>query len=265
MKVTLINYTQNAIETLLFTKQTRLTMSGAGFNEIFGWSEEKKAAELEYMRHTIHSQFEFVDYIFAIEGVTRAFTHQLVRRRVGASYAQQAQRAVDMSGFEYATGPSIAENEDRALQYRAAMLDINAEYQRQLKMGANPQDARGLLPTNICTNIVFKANLGTLYDMALKRLCVKTQGEFQDVFRAIRAEVLKVHPWADRFIRVWCAQHGTCQFHTFPTEDCPVKPIVYNPYTQEAYAGGQASHPDLIQIQWERNRAEAQPAVPKAK
>ena len=44
--------------------------------------------------------------VFMIEGVTRAFTHQLVRHRVGTSFAQQTQRAVDMSeGFDYlATG-----------------------------------------------------------------------------------------------------------------------------------------------------------------
>lgn len=266
MNVTLLNYTPSALETLIYTKSTRLKMTPGGFEELAAWPEAKKLAELEYMQHTIQSQFEFVDYMFLIEGVSRAFTHQLVRHRVGTSFAQQAQRAVDMSGFAYITGPSISDHDQELTArrlYIETMQEINEGYQGLLRLGVNPQDARGVLPTNISTNIVFKANLRTLHDMALKRLCVKAQGEFQDVFRLLRHRVLEVHSWAESFIRVWCAQYGTCQFHTFPVADCPTKAIVYNPDSGEAYGGGRASSPDLIQIHWLTNRAEAQPRLPK--
>ena len=261
MNVQMINYTPFALETLIFTKNTRLTLRPELFEEIKAWPMTRKLSELEYMRHTIQSQFEFVDYIFLITGVTRAFTHQLVRHRVGVSFAQQAQRAVDMTGFEFETGPSIRSNTDRQAVYDSTMQQINAGYQALTQAGANPQDARGVLPTNICTNIVFKANLRTLHDMAKKRLCVKAQGEFQDVFRLIRLRVLEIHPWVDHFIRVWCAAHGTCMFHTFPVSDCPVKPIVYDPHNRQAYGGGKAGSLDFIQLTWERERAEAQPRV----
>lgn len=265
MKVTLIGYTPNALEMLLFTRETRLTMTPGGMLEIMAWDEERKLRELEHARNTIQSSWEFVDYTFAIQDVTRAFTHQLVRHRAGTSFAQQAQRVVDMSGFTYETGPSIrgTPQED---QYRDTMREIAIGYRKLVEGGVNKQDARGVLPTNICTNIVFKANLRTLHDMGLKRLCVKAQGEFQDVFRAIKSEVVKVHPWAERFIRVNCAWSGTCCFPDFPAEDCPVKMWVYDPekgraYSRAGYPSTPAKTPDAIQEVWNEHRAEAQPVV----
>jgi thymidylate synthase ThyX len=86
VNVTLINYTPDALETLIFTKNTRLRMSATGLDEIREWPEEKKAKELEYMKNTIQSSWEFVDYVFLISDVTRAFTHQLVRHRVGCRH-----------------------------------------------------------------------------------------------------------------------------------------------------------------------------------
>lgn len=263
MKVTLINYTPDALETLIFTKNTRLAMSPELFLEIMNWPREKKMAELAYMKGTIQSSWEFIDYIFMISGVSRAFTHQLVRHRVGTSFAQQAQRVVNLEGFEYITGPSIQED-DQVHEYDQIMAMISSGYNDLVQLGVARQDARGVIPTNVSTNIVFKANLRTLHDMGLKRLCVKAQGEFQDVFREIRARVIEVHPWTEDMIRVQCAMNGTCIFPSYPMEDCPVKPHVFDPQTGRAYDGGLPWKPNDIQDLWEVRRAEAQPLAPEA-
>lgn len=263
MKVTLVSYTPDAMDLLIFTKSTRLTMSPGLFEEIKSWPEDKKRAELEYMRNTIQSSWEFVDYVFLIEGVSRAFTHQLVRHRHN-SYAQQAQRAVDMSGFEYITGPSIDTNPLAREWYESSMQNISTDYEKLIELGANKQDARGILPTNISTNIVMKANLRSMHDMALKRLCVKAQGEAQDVFRDMVSEVVKVHPYFEPFLRVWCATYGTCCFPTFPVQDCPVKAIVYDPVSRSAYGSGAIGSLEEINAYHRDNRAEAQPGVVKA-
>ena len=264
MRVTLINYTPHALETLIFTKNTRLRMTARGLEEIIAWPESKKMQEWEYMKGTIQSSWEFVDYVFMIEDVTRAFTHQLVRHRVGTSFAQQAQRAVNMEGFGYEYTGALKDPDNPAQDvYEDIMMDISEGYAKLMGMGIPAQDARGVLPTNIHTNIAFKANLRTLHEMALKRLCVKAQGEFQDVFRALRAEVIRVHPWTEPVLRVQCATNGTCLFPTYPVSDCPVKPRVYNPETGVAYNGDRPLAPDDIQRVWERNRAEAQPGLPR--
>ena len=192
MQVTLINYTQHALETLIFTKSTRLRMTGRALEEIIAWPMEKKMEEWAYMQNTIKSSWEFADYVFMIEGVTRGFTHQLVRHRVGTSFAQQAQRVVNMADFEYISTGNVRDCGEESMLlaiYDSTMGQINEGFQALLRAGANPQDARGVLPTNICTNICLKANLRTLYGMSSERLCYKAQGEYQDVMRAIRDAV----------------------------------------------------------------------------
>ena len=66
MKVTLINYTQDAVDMLLFTKSTRLNMSPGLMSEIAKWPPSKKYEELKYMANTIPSSWEFVDYVFLV-------------------------------------------------------------------------------------------------------------------------------------------------------------------------------------------------------
>ena len=262
MRVTLVSYTQDALDLLLFTKSTRLKLSPRAMDEVKAWPPEKKQAELNYMLGTIKSSWEFVDFVFLIEDVTRAFTHQLVRHRVGTAFAQQAQRVVDMSDFEYVTTGTIKESPSMCNLYEMAMDDIADKYQALLKYGANPQDARGVLPTNICTNIIFKANLRTLHHMAAERLCVKAQGEFQDVMRAMRTAVVAVYPWTEPMLRVYCAANGTCCFPNYPHQDCPVKGGVYNPASGLRYDEKEELKLDTleeIQANWETHRAEAQP------
>lgn len=205
MKVQLISYTDDAVNLLLFTKNTRLMNDDDAYAQIAEWPQEKKQEELDYMLQTIRSSWEFIDYTFNIRDVSRGFTHQFVRTRQ-ASYAQQSQRTVDMSGFGYYTPPRIAENEVAKALYDEAMRMINDSYQA-LREIVPAEDARGILPTNIHTNIVAKFNLRTLSEMAKSRLSPRAQGEYQEVFKLMVAEVTKVHPWALPFLtpKEWAA------------------------------------------------------------
>ena len=58
MKVTLLNHTPNPVETLIFTKQTRLAMTPGLMEEIHAWPRERKLEELQYMARTIRSSWE---------------------------------------------------------------------------------------------------------------------------------------------------------------------------------------------------------------
>lgn len=199
MKVTLISSTPDAAELLIFTKSTRLTMSPGLFADIMAWPEEKKMAELDYMANTIPSSWEFVDYVFMVEDVSRAYTHQQVRTRA-ASYAQQTMRVLPMHGFEYVYTERL-KNDNRAKQrVNETLFEIQAAYDELVTvMGIPPEDARGILPTNIATNIVCKFNLRTLAELARSRTGGRTQGEYQDVINAIIDAALAVHPWASKF------------------------------------------------------------------
>jgi len=198
MKVSLINYTQDAATLLLFTKNTRLTMTPGLINMIRCWDNEKKATELEYMANTIPSSWEFVDYVFLIEGVSRAYTHQQVRTRAG-SYAQQTMRVLDMGEFDYVYTKRNEEDQHAKSLIDQTLKNIKICYQRLIELGQPPEDARGILPTNIATNIVCKFNLRTMAELARSRTGGRTQNEYQDVINGMIDEVLKVHPWAEKF------------------------------------------------------------------
>jgi thymidylate synthase (FAD) len=208
MEVKLIDYTgagaadpaRHAANVLVFTKQTRLEMNAGLMDEVAAWPWEKVEKELEYMANTIPSSWEFVEYKFLINNVTRGFTHQFVRTRTG-SYAQQTMRVLNVNGWTFGTGPTVQASSSRNEEYKACMAAISDTYNKLIEMGAKIEDARGVLPTNIHTNIVAKFDLRTLADTARKRASSRTQGEYRDVMDAMLAEVKRVHPWAALFFQ----------------------------------------------------------------
>jgi flavin-dependent thymidylate synthase len=206
MKTYLIDYTGNghfdplfAARLLAYTKNTRLEQSPSGLGKFMSMPEDELKKELEYISKTLRSSWEFVDYTFQIVGVTRAFTHQLVRTRT-ASYAQQAQRVVDMGQFEHLVPDTVRGDPMKEDIWEAAISSIQNSYQALQGLGVPNQDCRGLLPTNVKTNIITKMNLRTLADLIGKRKNLRAQGEYADVARAMEACVLEVHPWAKSFL-----------------------------------------------------------------
>ena len=150
-----------------------------------------------------------------------------------------------MSEFDYlATGTA-----EDSQEYHDTMSLISNGYSNLIENGTHPSDARGVLPTNITTNILCKCNLRSLSQLLNIRLCVKAQGEFQDVAREMREKVLEVHPWTDPVLQVHCVQHGSCAFPTY--QDCPVK--------EAGFCRRDPEEQYKIQRIWEDNRTEAKP------
>lgn len=200
MRVTLLSYTPAAKDLLLFTKMTRLNMTPGQFASIHVMPEDEKDAQLAYIANTIPSSWEFIDYIFLAEGVSRAYTHQQVRTRAG-SYAQQSMRVTDMCDYDYVfTEANEANSEAKEVIESLNSLIKDAYFHLTTGLGQAPEDARGILPTNIATNIICKFNLRTLAELARSRTGGRTQREYQLVVNAMIDVVLKVHPWAEQFL-----------------------------------------------------------------
>lgn len=199
MKVTLISHTPEAATLLLFTKATRLTLSPGLLEEIRDMNPQEKLTDLEYMADTIPSSWEFVDYVFLVEDVSRAYTHQQVRTRA-ASYAQQSMRVLEMGDFGYVYTQKNLSDAHAKQTIDNCLLSIKTAYNNLLRIGQPAEDARGILPTNIATNIVCKFNLRTFVDLAKSRTGGRTQSEYQSVINAMVDCVLSVHPWAEKFL-----------------------------------------------------------------
>lgn len=270
MRVNLISHTPNALNLLLRTKNTRL----ANESNPSEWTDAERLDHLRYMLGTIKSSWEFVDYIFHISGVTRALTHQLVRTRTG-SFAQESQRTVNVAGRGVVKPLTLHGNHEANGIWDDAVGRMMGAYEALQDIGVPVQDARGLLPTNVTTSIIAKFSLRTLHEMAKVRLCYRTQGEYQLVFREMRRIVLDVHPWAEPFIRVACAADGVCAFPAY--RECPIKEGLFAPETGGVYGasgepremevdiGERPKTKDEQQAEWEDIYHEARPVAEKGK
>ena len=100
----------------------KLCYSAVGVNEITQKLTEEEIARYVNMLASIghESPLEHVSFTFAIEGISRACTHQIVRHRI-ASYSQQSQRYVKLEQFEYIIPPAIESNSEAKRIFIEAM------------------------------------------------------------------------------------------------------------------------------------------------
>lgn len=266
-QVKLISHTPDALNLLLYSKFTRLSNETDNAMDIInGWSEEKKLEEWDYMSKTIESSWELVNFVFEVSSVSRGFTHQLVRTRsttlnaFDVAMAQQSQRTVTMEQFPYITPDALDETQKEA--YDKGMGVIQNLYSELLSLGAKPQDARGVLPTNVSTSIIIKIDLRTLSHMMQERLCTRSQGEIQYVTFKMRELILEIYPWLESILRVYCAKVGTCRFANYA--QCPIKGMQFNPHDGRTYSHADGIQEGRIDTRKDQTRPATIPEIQKA-
>jgi flavin-dependent thymidylate synthase len=135
---------------------------------------------------------EFTDMIFIIKNVSRAFQQQLTRTRQ-AGYAIQSLRVVTKGRFadegRYTMPQGLTETQRE--QYHHNMLAIQKMYLDLLDNGVPVEDARGILPLNIHSDISMHINFSSLLHMSAQRLCVNTQWEYRQVVNGMKAGIEK--------------------------------------------------------------------------
>ena len=141
-----------------------------------------------------HSTTEHVIFTFAIEGVSRALTHQLVRHRI-ASYNQQSQRYVKFdNNFEYITPPSIEKNKDAKEKFDNLISNMHNLYKELLDSGIEAEDARYILPNASETKIIVTMNGRELLNFFTVRCCNRAQWEIRNMAIKMLKLVKKVAP-----------------------------------------------------------------------
>lgn len=155
------------------------------------------------------SPFEHVSFTFAIEGISRVTSHQLVRHRL-ASYTQQSQRYVSLKKkLEYVTPKTIA-GSDKADAYRQAMEAAHRLYCEMVDAGIPAEDARYILPQSVQTQLAMTMNARELMHASSLRLCMRAQWEIVQLFHHLKDEVLKVAPLIGAELKPKCYHLGYC-------------------------------------------------------
>ncbi|MEA2054602.1 MAG: FAD-dependent thymidylate synthase [Candidatus Thermoplasmatota archaeon] len=174
MKVELLACTPES--EMLSAMAAKLTHSASSMEELKK-SDEKELRSI--LRHVIkighESVIEHAYFTFAISGVSRALTHQLVRHRI-ASYSQQSQRYVE-NEMEYIVPPSI-KTAGMEQKYKDAVKKIWDMYD-ELKEKVPVEDARYILPNAACTKIMVSMNARSLLNFFELRCCLHAQWEIR--------------------------------------------------------------------------------------
>lgn len=181
-------------------------------------SREKQADFIHKILESGHqSPVEHVSFSFAIEGISRACTHQLVRHRI-ASYSQQSQRYVDGSDFDYIIPPAIERLPEAKERFERFLQEVGSAY-RDLKRileenkrtgpKAN-EDARFVLPQAAESKIVVTMNCRSLLNFFELRCCRRAQWEIRAMAEQMLALCREALPAIFAKAGAKCERLGYC-------------------------------------------------------
>ncbi len=157
-----------------------------------------------------YSTIEHIQLTFAIQNVSRACTHQLVRHR-HMSFSQKSQRYVKEKGeFDYIMPASIENNPELAVKFEEFMKTTSNLYGEFINAGILAEDARSILPNAAASSLVASLNLRELIHLANLRLCSRAQLEIRTLVKAMVAEVIKKEPWLKPYLVPKCERLGYC-------------------------------------------------------
>lgn len=208
MKVKLLAYTPNPLNIIQTACKTCYSAVGpielAGQNII-----NMKLIEQVYKSGHL-STFEHVNFTFAIEAISRACSHQLVRHR-HASFSQQSQRYVNMSECKFVIPASIRRENKETIEKE--LYKLVCFYGDLVDDKIKKEDARCILPNCTATNLVMTCNLRELIHICNLRLCTRAQREIRTLVQKMVEEVLIHEPWLKPYLVPQCDRDGFCKEH----------------------------------------------------
>jgi len=150
-----------------------------------------------------------LSYTIAVEKVSRACSHQIVRHRV-ASFSQQSQRYVTVKRLteKIVVPPSIT---DSNMDEYIKVIDATTEgYQKLTSNGVPREDARFLLPNAVETSMLMTMDGSSLMHFLGLRTCNRAQWEVRELADMILDQLRDVEPEIFNNAGPYCYQLGYC-------------------------------------------------------
>lgn len=181
MNVELLYHTDNPERAI--ATAARLCYAPVGASELMEtMPPERVQSVLSTIMASGHfSTLEHASYTFAIDGVSRALTHQLVRHRM-ASFNQQSQRYVKFKdGVNIIKPETVAADPVNEAVFDEAIEAVVEAYRKLIDAGIPAEDARYLLPNAAETKIVVTMNVRELLHFFSLRCCNRAQWEIREL------------------------------------------------------------------------------------
>lgn len=189
----------------------RLCYAPVGAAELMETMPDTRVASVlsTIMKSGHFSTLEHASYTFAIDGVSRALTHQLVRHRI-ASFNQQSQRYVKFTdGVETVKPASVSENDEANAVFDEAVKQATDAYAKLLELGVPAEDARYLLPNAAESKIVVTMNVRELLHFFELRCCNRAQWEIREMAHKMLELARPTAPYVFADAGAPCV-HGSC-------------------------------------------------------
>ncbi|MBI4686978.1 MAG: FAD-dependent thymidylate synthase [Nitrospirae bacterium] len=202
LKVILLRHTPNPEETISMAAKLCYSLSDIESLKDKIEAKDQKAFVERLMKMGHMSPIEHASFTFAIEGISRACSHQLVRHRL-ASYSQQSQRYVsEEAGFDYVIPEVIKEDGELKRYFEDFMSEAQKAYnhivkrlnERGIKGESANQDARFILPNAAETKIIVTMNARELLHFFKQRCCNRAQWEIRQMAEEMLKLVKEVSP-----------------------------------------------------------------------
>ncbi|MGI6216989.1 MAG: FAD-dependent thymidylate synthase [Coriobacteriales bacterium] len=181
MNVQLLYHTENPERAV--ATAARICYASVGAAELMNtMSDEQVRSVLRTIMESGHySTLEHASYTFAVDGVSRALTHQLVRHRL-ASFNQQSQRYVKFDEEPNVVVPDTV-NADPELRkiFDSAIDSCWDAYAKLAQAGVPAEDARYVLPNACESKIVITMNIRELLHFFELRCCNRAQWEIREM------------------------------------------------------------------------------------
>ena len=191
--VSLISHTTDPVLTV--AAAAKLCYSACSALEIQEKQDLLKAKEfISFLHASGHlSPLEHASFSFAVDGLSRVASHQLVRHRI-ASFSQQSQRYVVMENPLCVLPTSVSKNEEAQALYMQQVKSAHDVYEKLVSLGVPKEDARFILPHGWETRLVVTMNARELHHFFALRLCRRAQWEIQALARKMLKLVLTAAP-----------------------------------------------------------------------
>ena len=154
------------------------------------------------------SVLEHAVFTFGVEGVSRNFSHQLVRHR-NTSYEQQSLHyTLAGDNMEVAMPPGLTE--EQKTRWKVVKDLCFAEYKKLVDAGVPREEARHLLPSGVETRLVMTANLRQWLHFVELRACVVNCHEIIVVAQKVKKLLQEQMPYLKESLGPTCWTQGTC-------------------------------------------------------
>ncbi len=146
-------------------------------------------------------------YTFAVEKISRACSHQLVRHRV-ASFSQQSQRYITVKRLSerVVTPPTVDDSET----FHELVEKASEAYQGLVESGVPREDARFVLPNATETSLLMTMDGAALFHFFGLRLCNRAQWEIRRLADAMLDSCRDEEPEVFENAGPYCYMLGHC-------------------------------------------------------